>query len=48
VSAEGTIATTDGAMEILELQPEGKRPMPLSAYRNGHPWPPGARLESIT
>jgi methionyl-tRNA formyltransferase len=48
VTAEGNISTTDGTMEILELQPEGKRPMPLSAYRNGHPWPAGARLESIT
>ncbi len=48
VTGEGTIATTDGAIAILELQPEGKRPMPLLAFRNGHPWPAGARLESIT
>jgi methionyl-tRNA formyltransferase len=48
ISADQTIATPDGAVEIVELQPEGKRPMPLSAYTNGHPWPEGARLESIT
>jgi methionyl-tRNA formyltransferase len=48
ISPDQTIATPDGAVEILELQPEGKRPMSLSAYTNGHPWPPGARLESLT
>jgi methionyl-tRNA formyltransferase len=48
ITADQTIATSDGAVEIVELQPEGKRPMPLSAYANGHPWPQGARLESIT
>ena len=35
-------------IEIVEVQPEGKRPMSLSAYRNGHPWEPGMHLESIT
>ncbi len=47
--------TTDGllvvganqTLEILELQPEGKRLMTLTAYRNGRPWPAGAVLESI-
>jgi methionyl-tRNA formyltransferase len=45
---DGHVATSEGALEILELQPEGKRAMSLSAYRNGHPWEPGMRLESIT
>jgi methionyl-tRNA formyltransferase len=36
-----------GSLQIHELQPEGKRPMTLAAYRNGHPWDPGMRLESI-
>jgi methionyl-tRNA formyltransferase len=35
-------------VEIVEVQPEGKRPMALSAYRNGHHWECGMRLESIT
>jgi methionyl-tRNA formyltransferase len=35
-------------VEIVQVQPEGKRPMPLSAYRNGHRWECGMRLESIT
>jgi len=35
------------AIELLELQPEGKRPMTVQAYRNGHLWAPGMRLESL-
>jgi methionyl-tRNA formyltransferase len=35
-------------IEIVEVQPEGKRPMPLAAYRNGNAWEAGMRLESIT
>ena len=44
----GTISTAHGAIEILEIQPEGKRPMTLPEFRNGHPWNPGMRLESLT
>jgi methionyl-tRNA formyltransferase len=46
VLAEGTVAAGDGAVEVVELQPEGKRPMSLAAFRNGHPWHAGMRLES--
>jgi methionyl-tRNA formyltransferase len=46
IDPAGHIATPQGALEVLEVQPEGKRPMPMEAYRNGHPWPVGARLES--
>jgi methionyl-tRNA formyltransferase len=48
LTSQGTIQTLNGTLEILELQPEGKRPMPLQAYTNGHPWPAGAQLQSIT
>lgn len=44
---DGTVCAGEGAVEILEVQPEGKRPMPLTAYRNGHPWSAGFRLESV-
>jgi methionyl-tRNA formyltransferase len=44
----GTVLAGDAAVEIVEVQPEGKRPMPLAAYRNGHRWDPGFRLESLT
>lgn len=35
------------AIEVVEVQPEGKRAMPLPAYCNGHPWQPRMRLESM-
>jgi methionyl-tRNA formyltransferase len=47
IMIDGLVAGGDGGVEIVEIQPEGKRPMPLAAYRNGHPWQPGMRLESI-
>ena len=48
ITSAGRVATGGGgAIEIIELQPEGKRPMPLQSYRNGHPWLPGMRLEPI-
>lgn len=45
---ERHIACGRGAIELIDVQPEGKRPMPLAAFRNGHPWKPGMVLESIT
>lgn len=48
ITPYGTVAAGDKyAVEVVELQPEGKRPMPLAAYRNGHPWEQGMRLESL-
>lgn len=46
----GTItseSTVSPGVEILEVQPEGKRPMRLAAFRNGHRWEPDMRLESV-
>ncbi len=43
----GEVFCRPGLLAIHELQPEGKRPMSLNDYRNGHPWEPGMRLESI-
>jgi len=40
--------TIDGQVEILDVQPEGKRPMSLSAYQNGYPWEDGLTVQSIT
>jgi methionyl-tRNA formyltransferase len=48
ISPEGSIATADGAIDIVELQPEGKRPMSLTAFRNGHRWDAGMHIESIS
>ena len=47
VLESGLIACGDGGIELMELIPEGKRPMTLDAFRNGRPWVPGLRLESI-
>jgi methionyl-tRNA formyltransferase len=48
IMSSGTIAAAaDGAVEIVELQPEGSRVMPLADFRNGHPWRPGLRIESM-
>jgi methionyl-tRNA formyltransferase len=35
------------AIEVLEVQPEGKRPMTLADFKNGRDWSLGMRLESI-
>ena len=35
------VATGDGLIEILELQPEGRRPMPTRDFLPGHPLRPG-------
>lgn len=43
---DGHVATGAGGLEIVELQPDGKRPMPLADYRRGHRWQAGLRLES--
>jgi methionyl-tRNA formyltransferase len=47
VLPSGHVAAGHGAVELVELQPEGKRPMSLAAFRNGHPWMAGMRLESL-
>jgi len=35
------------AVEIVQIQPEGRRPMSLADYRRGYRWQPGLRLESV-
>ena len=47
ITTDGRLACGEGtALEVLDLQPRGKRPMSLAAYRNGKPWEPGFRLVS--
>ena len=48
IADDGAVGAGSGRVQIVELQPEGKRPMTLEAFRNGHPWNAGMRLESIT
>lgn len=48
IDASGYIGAGDGmGVEVIELQPEGKRLMSLAAYRNGHAWHEGMRVEAI-
>jgi methionyl-tRNA formyltransferase len=44
---DGSVGAGVGSVEIVEVQPEGKKPMTLAAYRNGHLWEPGMRVESL-
>ncbi len=47
LQADGSISAAGGWIDILELQPEGKRAMTLTDFRHGHIWPVGGRVESI-
>jgi methionyl-tRNA formyltransferase len=40
-----SIATADGALDLLEIQAEGKRPMRVREFLAGHPLTPGTRLQ---
>jgi len=46
IDGGGAVSAGDGALavEILELQPAGGRPMTLEDYRRGHSWMPGMKL----
>jgi len=49
INHNGTVTAGDGyCLEILELQPEGKRPMKLADFRNGKPWREDMRLDSLS
>jgi methionyl-tRNA formyltransferase len=46
VSAEGVrVATSDGALDLIELQAEGGRPLPAREFLAGHPLTPGTVLQ---
>lgn len=47
ITAAGTIKAGRGTIELLECQPDGGKPMPIEAYRRGHRWQAGLRLQSI-
>jgi methionyl-tRNA formyltransferase len=39
-----TVACGQGAVELVELQRAGKRPMAAAEFLRGFPLPPGVRL----
>jgi methionyl-tRNA formyltransferase len=46
VDREGVlVGTGEGLIRLLEVQPEGKRPMPAADWARGHGVGPGSRLE---
>lgn len=47
ITSAGTIRAGRGTIELLECQPDGGKPMPIDAYRRGHRWQAGLRLQSI-
>jgi methionyl-tRNA formyltransferase len=47
ITTHGHVTCADGAVELIEIQPDDKRSMSLSDYRRGNPWMPGMKLESI-
>jgi methionyl-tRNA formyltransferase len=40
------VATGDGVIQILQIQPEGRRPMTSREFLSGHKTTPGTRLPS--
>lgn len=46
ILVDGLVAAGEGAVELVEVQPDGKRPMSLGDYRRGHTWEAGMRLEA--
>jgi methionyl-tRNA formyltransferase len=47
ITIAGAVAAGDGAVEILEIQPDGKRPMSLTDYHRGNLWMPGMKLQAV-
>jgi methionyl-tRNA formyltransferase len=47
IAIDGFVAAGEQAVEILEVQPDGKRAMAFGDYRRGNHWMPGMKLESI-
>ncbi len=48
VLADLRIACAPGAIEVIEIQPEGGRGMSLAAYRHGRRFEPGMRLRALS
>ena len=47
IAPGGGIVAGAGLLNVVLLQPEGKRPMTVKDFSNGHPWASGMRVESI-
>ncbi len=47
VLPDRTIACATGSLELLTLQPAGKKPMDIRAFANGYNFAPGAKLRPL-
>jgi methionyl-tRNA formyltransferase len=47
IGENGWVGCSAGCVDVIEVLPDGKRIMPLAAFRNGHPWHAGMRLEGV-
>lgn len=47
VLPDKSIACATGSLEILTIQPHGKKPMDLAAFANGYSYAAGAKLKSV-
>ncbi len=47
VLADRTVACGTGSLEMITVQPTGKKAMDLAAFANGYGFAPGARLASV-
>jgi methionyl-tRNA formyltransferase len=47
VLADRTVACGRGSIELLTVQPVGKKPMDIAAFANGYGFGPGARLKGV-
>ena len=47
IAIDGLVACGSGALEVVDLHPDGKQPVPMAAYFNNGRWRLGCRLESV-
>lgn len=47
ILADGSVQCRRGRLQLLEVQPEGGRPMPLADFRNGRRFEAGMRFEPM-
>jgi methionyl-tRNA formyltransferase len=48
IHPDGSIACSEGVLQLIEVQPAGKKPMSFDAWLRGHPLSPDSRAEAIT
>ena len=46
LTRDGHVGTRQGLLRIVDVQPQGGKPMSLADYRNGRPWPAEARVHA--